>query len=286
MSSKINMLIADDEKIIREGLCSIDWHSLGICEVFLASNGAEALKLFLEKDISIVVTDVKMPVMDGIELGRRLITTDKKVKIVILSGHNDFEYAKEAMKFGAVDYLLKPVNAAELIQTVKKLLLSVSVEKVQILISKKKESLEELKVSLYERDKELLTNYDGLLMHDKLFFYDETIPNTPSGFSPQMLVSINHINLHYREPLTVDSIADVAGRSKNYFSTQFKKELGLSFVDYLNKVRLEHAKILLKSTGYMTYEISELVGYSEYRYFGTLFKKYTGKTPSEYREES
>jgi len=97
-------------------------------------------------------------------------------------------------------------------------------------------------------------------------------------------MAINHINMNYALNLTVDSVADVVKRSKNYFSTQFKKELGISLIDYVNKVRIEHAKLLLKETGYLTYEVAERVGYSEYRYFCTVFKKYTGITPTQYRE--
>lgn len=284
MEQEINLLIVDDEQIIREGLSSINWQEHGVSNVFVASNGKEAFNLFQRQKIHIVITDVKMPGMDGIELGKRIHAAESGVRIIMLSGYGEFQYAKSALQFGALDYLLKPIEEEELIEAVKKAILELSVDKVKDLFSQKSERISELEVVLNEEDKALLQNYDGLLLHDKLFADDDSIPKMGQGFSIQILMAINHINMNYALNLTVDSVADVVKRSKNYFSTQFKKELGISLIDYVNKVRIEHAKLLLKETGYLTYEVAERVGYSEYRYFCTVFKKYTGITPTQYRE--
>ncbi len=96
--------------------------------------------------------------------------------------------------------------------------------------------------------------------------------------------AIDYIQEHYSEPVTLNEVAENIYVSTFYISRMFKKELGKSFVDYLNDVRVEKAKELLKDIKYKTYEVAEIVGISDPHYFSKLFKKYSGMTPSEYRE--
>ncbi len=109
------MLIVDDEKWQREGLCEfLDWHRLGIEVAGCARNGAEALRMSHEIRPQIVLTDIMMPVMDGIEMSRALHQMNPSVRIILLSGHDDFQYAKAAFSFQACEYLLKPIEKPEL----------------------------------------------------------------------------------------------------------------------------------------------------------------------------
>ncbi|HZG74789.1 MAG TPA: response regulator [Paenibacillus sp.] len=107
-----NVLIVDDEPIIRFGLAScVDWAQEGLALVGEAANGEAALERMAELgvDIDILITDIKMPLMDGLELVRRVKERQPNVKAVLVSSYNDFEYAREAVKLGVVvDYLLKP----------------------------------------------------------------------------------------------------------------------------------------------------------------------------------
>ena len=98
--------------------------------------------------------------------------------------------------------------------------------------------------------------------------------------------AIDYIHEHYNEPVTLNEVAENIYVSTFYISRMFKKELGKSFVDYLNDVRIEKAKELLRDVKYKTYEVAELVGIADAHYFSKLFKKYSGMTPSEYREQS
>lgn len=108
-------MIVDDEYDIREGLKTlIDWESHGFEIVGQACDGVEALELYEEQKPAFVITDIMMPGMDGIELSRELKMRNPNMKILILSGYNDFTYAKEAMKYGVNSYLLKPVDKTEL----------------------------------------------------------------------------------------------------------------------------------------------------------------------------
>lgn len=96
--------------------------------------------------------------------------------------------------------------------------------------------------------------------------------------------AIDYIHEHYSEPVTLNEVAENIYVSTFYISRMFKKELGKSFVDYLNDVRIEKAKELLKDVKYKTYEVADIVGISDAHYFSKLFKKHCGITPSEYRE--
>ena len=118
----INMLIVDDEIIVRRGIkTAIEWSSYGICIVGEAKNGKEALEKALELQPHIVVTDVRMPIMDGLEFARNLKEALPNTKIVILSGYDDFEYAKQAIRINVDEYVLKPFGSEELLNLILKL---------------------------------------------------------------------------------------------------------------------------------------------------------------------
>lgn len=116
----IKLLIADDEKIIRETIRTIiDWDSLGIEVVGLCQNGHEAYNMILDCSPDIVLTDLKMPGMDGLELIEKIYNSDRNTQFIILSGYGEFEYAKRAMSFGVREYLLKPCNEEQIIKSIK-----------------------------------------------------------------------------------------------------------------------------------------------------------------------
>ena len=116
------VLLADDEEEIRAGISrKIDWSSLGFALVGEAGNGEEALELAEQLHPDVVLTDIKMPFMDGLELCRRLRQSLPAAKLVVFSGFDDFEYARQAVGMGVSEYILKPINAAELTQVLSKL---------------------------------------------------------------------------------------------------------------------------------------------------------------------
>ena len=104
----IRLLIADDEKIIRETICNIiDWKSLGIEVVAVCKNGLEAYDAILDEYPDIVLTDIRMPKLSGLELIQKITQNHDHIQFIILSGYEDFEYAREAMRYGIRHYLLK-----------------------------------------------------------------------------------------------------------------------------------------------------------------------------------
>jgi two-component system response regulator YesN len=111
----MKLLIADDEIQIREGLSEgIDWAGLGITQVLTAENGLDALELCRAEKPEILITDVRMPGIDGLELSRRAAQLYAPLRVIVLSGYSEFQYVQQALQLGAVDYLLKPIDIDEL----------------------------------------------------------------------------------------------------------------------------------------------------------------------------
>lgn len=108
------LLVDDEEEVIRIIMKKLDWESMGLQIIGHAGNGVEALEMAEELQPDIVMTDIKMPYMDGLTLCRKLKELSRTIRVIIFSGFDEFEYAKEAIKMDAAEYLLKPVNAGEL----------------------------------------------------------------------------------------------------------------------------------------------------------------------------
>ena len=138
-----NVFLVDDEPILLEGIRSkIDWESIGLNFVGEATDGEIALSMLQELKPDILITDVKMPFMDGLELSSRIKKTQPWIKIIILSGHDEFEYAKKAISIGVEDYILKPFTADEVIESLKKACVQIDKERSQLSnISKMQEEL-------------------------------------------------------------------------------------------------------------------------------------------------
>lgn len=117
----MRLLIAEDELWLRKRLVStIDWSSYGISEVYEAEDGGEALEIALKEKPDIVITDIRMPELSGIDLMKKLNENSIFSKMIVVSGYDDFEYAQGALRMGAINYLLKPVDEEELLDSVKR----------------------------------------------------------------------------------------------------------------------------------------------------------------------
>lgn len=135
-----SMMIVDDEPVIRQGIkTSIDWSTYGINIVGEASNGQEALEKIIKLKPNILITDIRMPVMDGLELAEQVRLKQADTKIIILSGYDDFQYAKKSINLKVTEYLLKPFGAEELIEVIlnlKEKIISENQEKEEVLYNK------------------------------------------------------------------------------------------------------------------------------------------------------
>lgn len=123
----MRLLIVDDEPLIVEGLASMEWEKLNIDHVYKATSGEQALQIIESQTIDIVITDIQMPDMTGLELIASA-SRSRKRKYIILTGYADFEFAKQAIKLSVHEYLLKPVSDEELLKAVSKAVNSIKIE--------------------------------------------------------------------------------------------------------------------------------------------------------------
>ncbi|QYR19382.1 response regulator [Paenibacillus sp. sptzw28] len=116
-----SLLIVDDEKWVRQGLrSSVDWLSEGIKVLGDAEDGEQALKMIEEETPDIIITDIRMPGMDGMDLLEWIQTRNLHTKVIMISGYSDFSYAHKALRYGACDYVLKPIEETLLLASVRK----------------------------------------------------------------------------------------------------------------------------------------------------------------------
>lgn len=116
----LKLLIVDDERIIRETMATIiDWNTLDIQLIGTAKDGIEAYNIILDEYPDIVLTDIKMPALSGIELIAKIHEINPQTQFIILSGYGEFEYAKKAMQYGVKHYLLKPCNEMQIVDSIK-----------------------------------------------------------------------------------------------------------------------------------------------------------------------
>lgn len=243
-------LVAEDERLIRQNLIKkIKKLDLPLVLTGEASNGEEAIQLIEKNCPDIVITDIIMPQCDGLELTEYLYKNHPGVKIVILSGYNDFSYAQTAIKFSVKDYLLKPITPEALSASLQKLLITMGTES-QALLS-------------YQVNSNALDQKD-------IF---------------ELLVK--YLHKHYRQEISFQEIASKFGFSAEYLGKIFKKYSGLTLSKYLTRLRMNEAKHLLVSHPNMEIQkIGELVGYKDSFYFSRAFKSHTGIQPSEYRNQA
>ncbi|MDV4150715.1 response regulator [Clostridium sp. AL.422] len=158
-----DVMLVDDEKLITQGLMNIiDWENLGLKVREIAHNGEEALNKFKERAVDIIVTDINMPKLTGLELINEIKKINSNTRFTILSGYDEFAYAKEAIKYGVESYILKPINEKELEEVMCKI--------VKGLDSKKKE-----KNILLDKNRKLIQYLEGMLDEDFIYDMEDSI---------------------------------------------------------------------------------------------------------------
>jgi two-component system response regulator YesN len=255
----IKALIVDDEYLVRLGLkTTIPWTDLGIEIVGDAGDGETGLEMTLEHRPDLIITDVKMPFLNGIEFMKRVSESRLSASFIVLSGYGDFDYAKSAIHYGAVEYILKPIENEKLIEVLRRV-------KSRIVEERTLARLGQVKV-----------------VGDLLTVLKQIRIKKTKLTSKLTEEAIHYIQSNYAEDLSVASIAGSLHISASYLMHVFKEETQQTIVDYVTEYRMEQAKALLKVRKYKIYEISEMVGYRDPRYFGQLFKKWTGMTPKDH----
>lgn len=254
----MTVLLADDELQSRTGLRDgLDWKALGFDQVLVAENGLRAWQLFELHRPELLISDIRMPGLDGLELVARVRQFDRTAQVILISGHSDFTYAKRGIQLGVTDYLLKPFKLHELTALVKA-----------------------------ARDGAVKAQFQAALplwtpgLTSRLAGVQAPMPLL---LSPVVARALALVHERLGTELDVESVASVVKKSPNYFSHLFKKEVGVSFSEYVNRARVDVAERQLRETTLLAYEIAAQVGYPDYKYFIQVFRRLKGHTPREHR---
>lgn len=224
------------------------WEEEGFVIAGQASHGKEALALMEQNEYDFYLVDVMMPVMNGLEFLQELKNRGVDGPKIIASNYNEFEYVRQGMKLGAMDYLLKPITEDAL-----------------------RECLQSVREELWE-------SRDGSIMEQ---IFKACGADTESGFTKKLMA---YFAEHTRD-LNLKDISDEFLLSKDYFGKLFKRQMNENFNQFVLKYKMEYACYLLKDTDDRIYEISDALGYKTTDYFSKLFKEYTGQTPAGYRKD-
>lgn len=243
------VLLVDDERTILEGVSAIvDWKAQGTMLYGTARNGLEALDIIENHPLHIVISDIMMPGLDGIELLQKTRQTHPSLRWILLSGYGEFEYAQQAMGHGVRHYLLKPCN--------------------ENLIS------EALKEIVQELQEESGTMIDHRLRNKVSKKYSSIVMEITELVEDEL--GNPELSLQWIAKNKLFMNADYVGK-------QFKSEVGMRFSAYVGNRRIEKALEMIDNEDDLkVYELAERLGFGENsQYFSQIFKKVTGKTPTD-----
>lgn len=408
------VMIADDEPIMRKALQSlIDWKAIDCEIIHVAANGQEVLEFLDNHRVDILITDIKMPGVDGIELSKYIWENKLSTKVILLTAYADFSYAQSAVRYDVVEYVTKTGAFDELLQAIERCKTLLNERNMfmleDTLLKKEKffrgvydgniydkipEQFEGLnlhaesyavvffkflmdesvdrskKVKLYDSLQKffglafseqflhgmfykkdiygliLMNSFEKELTHDYLketcikvmdmmdnfmelyvyigisaihneieelsdayeeaqtalnhgyveknekmnFYMDEmrteVLPVISFHVKQQLVKeSLEYIEKYYQQTISVSDIAGSVGTSTSYLSRIFKESTGETIIRTINKKRIEKAKAYLKETDLKVYEVADVLGFENVTYFSRFFKKHTGVSPKEYKED-
>lgn len=342
----MRVLIAEDQNLIRQGLKKIICEIPGI-EAEEAADGLQAWEMFRRRPADLIITDIVMPDMNGLELIERIRVYDDVCAAVVISGYDKFEYARRAMTYGVRDYLLKPMRR----------------DKILSVLRQRKNEYEERQLRMDRlcaavwsaslAGEQLRSEFMGFRLHANGFliaarsdvgvcpqaeetgYYlcrclaelDEStalflaygefsaalkgesvvLIETPVQKGQELAQAIAtlasrwqesgdendhdeavrrvlmYVNRHYGDPLSLQGVAEQVGLHPNYLSALFTRNMQCGFTHYLQRLRIEKAKTLLRTTSRKVTDISASVGFTDSKYFAKVFKSLTGMTPQQYR---
>lgn len=249
------LVIVDDEKIIRKGLWQyIEDSSYPFEVIGEAKSAGEALAQLEETLPHVCFVDINMPNMNGLDMISCMRERCPQVEVVIISGYDNFEYARQAVQLRAFDYVLKPVPKSDL----NKL--------------------------LHRLDEHLQTKYPDQPREDKA---TEEKPAFTGDGTVLVRKVTEYIEDHYQDPeLSIQRVAALFHINATYLSKRMKQELGSSFLDYVTALRIAKAMELLEDAA-SNIKIGDLaikVGYKSPYYFSRVFKNRVGQSPLEYKQ--
>jgi two-component system, response regulator YesN len=243
----LKLIIADDELYVRESLSELDWNRYGITLAGTASDGREAVDLCRKLLPDLLLTDIRMPHLSGLEAMKLLKAEFPAMKFIILSGWSEFEYARGAIRLGASDYLIKPCRDEEIADAVRV----------------------------------ALTQPAGKRQVQALGSMEE---QAPSAKRHAVRMACSQIQEDLSIAVTLSEVAEKVNMNASALSRLFRQEMGCSFSEYVTSARMNMAKKLLIESNMKVHEIAQKVGYVSVSHFVQVFGDYTGITPGTFRE--
>lgn len=248
MMRKFNVLLTDDEELALNGIEEgVDWESIHVDKVYKCHGKDTAVRMLKTYKIDMLVTDIEMPNGSGLELLRWVRENKADMPVVFYTGYAEFSYVQEALRLGAMDYLLKPVPYRQLEQILLKM---------------------EDKILHLEKSAELAERMEDMTAAD-----DGNVVNEVKNLIAENL----------SRDIQRDELAAMVHISAGHLTRIFKKQEGISLSDYIIRKRIAVAKQLLSKTALPVSTVASRVGISHSSYFTKVFKEHVGMTPQEYR---
>lgn len=268
------VLLVDDEQIERMALAKkIDRYYGDKVEIYHAVNGREAVAMCGEQKNDIVIMDISMPEMNGVMAAKYIRKMDDEYSIIFLSAYDDFEYARNAIKVRALDYLLKPCDMNDLLAV-----MDTALQKLD-----KENAFNGNSISGKEQNKE--TQIDGSNYNNVRENRPKRTDNVRNSDEQTTIKYLKeYVENNYIYDISMQEAAEEMGYSDAYFSKLFKQYFNQNFTAYLTEYRIKKAKELLSNTNHSIKDISRMVGYTDSNYFAKIFKRLVGEIPSKYRE--
>ena len=245
------VMLVEDERVLRYTYSKMNvWAKYGFLIVGEASNGIQAVEFVKDNLVDVIFTDIQMPFMNGIEMMRIIKEQYPDILFVFVSSYNEFEYAREGLRMGVVDYVVKPMSEKDL-----------------------EEALGRLRNVFAKQRKQ-----------NMLYIFEKIVSKEVNWNEPVIKNMCEYLEKNIQRNLTLEEVAEALNLNKDYLGKIVKNKTGLNFRNLYNRFKMECAKPLIKSGQYKVYEISEMLGYTSADYFTQLFKNSTGMTPAEYKK--
>ena len=241
----MTVLIVDDESYMVEYMKNlVDWKSYGFDQVLTARGGGLARDLLIKHRPELLITDIKMPKISGLDLSRLIDENRYQTRVIIISGYSDFEYAKQALRYRVSEYLVKPVLREDLEEALERIL-------------------------------------PGSTKGGERGESEEQGPSRDKYAAVSSVKAYIHEN--YSQDLSLDALGDAVNLHPVYLSRIFKEVTDVNLSAYIADVRMQKAAKLLAETDLKVHEVMDKLGYRKRQHFTKLFKEKYGMTPKEYR---
>jgi two-component system, response regulator YesN len=278
----IPVLIVDDEEWVREVVrLSVAWGEVGCRLPRLFDSGREALEEARRLRPAVILLDIQMPGMTGLDFLEYHRRAFPDSKVIVVSGYSQFEYAQRALRCGAYDYLLKPIDEEHLTRVVER-----AVEEIGTTLADRRQQRSTESALQRMKTTRIVENGIDIGSGDACDDRPEQPRREPDtdGITDQRVVqAVDAVRRSLAAPPTLPEVAAAVGLSPSYFSELFSAQTGRSYAHTIMLERISHAQRLLRDTWMRIGEVGELVGYPNSNYFSKVFRRRTGLLPSEYR---